>query len=130
MELDITFPGGMRVDAHFGNFIVETDQEGSAPAPFALFLASIGTCAGYYVLEFCQKRGIPTEGIRIVQRTHTDRASGMVSQITLDIQLPPDFPEKYSASIIRAAELCKVKKHLEKPPAFNVFTTITQTISA
>lgn len=130
MELEITFPGGTRVDAHFGNSIVETDQDGSAPAPFALFLASIGACAGYYVLEFCRQRNIPTAGIRVMQHTHTDHATGMVNQITFDIQLPPDFPQKYVASVIRAAELCKVKKHLEAPPSFNVFTTIAQPIPA
>ena len=130
MELEITFPGGARVDARFDNFIVETDQEGSAPAPFALFLASIGTCAGYYVLEFCQKRGIPTEGICIVQRTSTDHITGMVNLIALNIQLPPRFPEKYVASVMRAAELCKVKKHLETPPVFSIFTTVTQAIPA
>ena len=48
MEMLIDFPGGSRVDAHFGPFAVATDQPpaSGAPTPFALFLASIGTCAG------------------------------------------------------------------------------------
>ena len=79
MEMIIDFPGGSRVDAHFGPFTVGTDQlpDISAPSPFALFLASIGTCAGYYVHEFCLKRGISTEGVRIVEHTHSG-ADGMV----------------------------------------------------
>ena len=74
MEMEITFPGGARVDANFGGMTVKTDQpvqgggQGSAPTPFATFLASIGTCAGIYVLGFCQQRGIPTE-------RHQDRAA-------------------------------------------------------
>ena len=124
MEMVIDFPGGAKVDAHFGPFTVKTDQPpaSSAPTPFAMFLASIGTCAGIYVLGFCQQRGIPTEGIRIVQRMHNDPQSGMVHQIDLEIQTPPSFPEKYLPSLIRSAELCMVKKHLEKPPQFNVYT--------
>jgi hypothetical protein len=49
MEMEITFPGGARVDASFGPYVVQTDQpsagggEGSAPTPFAVFLASLGT---------------------------------------------------------------------------------------
>jgi len=76
MEMEITFPGGARVDATFGPYIVRTDQppqaggEGSAPTPFATFLASLATCAGIYVLEFCRQRGLPTAGIRLIQRTH------------------------------------------------------------
>jgi ribosomal protein S12 methylthiotransferase accessory factor len=123
MEMMIDFPGGSRVDAHFGPFTVKTDQPpaSSAPTPFAVFLSSIGTCAGIYVLGFCQQRGLPTEGIRILQRVHTDM-TGMVGQIDLEIQTPPDFPEKYLPSLIRSAELCAVKKHLEKPPKFRIYT--------
>ncbi|MGB8647269.1 MAG: OsmC family protein [Anaerolineae bacterium] len=126
MEMIIDFPGGSRVDAHFGPFTVMTDQPpaASAPAPFDMFLASIGTCAGIYVLGFCRQRGISSEGIRIVQRIESDRATGMVTNIYLDIEVPPDFPEKYKPALIRSAEQCKVKKHLEHPPKFEV-TTVT-----
>lgn len=128
MEMVIDFPGGSRVDAHFGPYTVNTDQppmgggEGSAPTPFAIFLSSIGTCAGIYVLGFCKQRGLATDGIRIVQRVHNDPATRMIGKVDLEIQVPPDFPEKYHESLIRSAELCAVKKHLENPPQFDVFT--------
>ncbi len=124
MEMIIDFPGGSRVDAHFGPFTVQTDQPpvASAPTPFAMFLASISTCAGIYVLGFCQQRGISSDGIRIVQRTHNDPLSGMVGKIDLEIQVPPGFPERYLPSLVRSAELCAVKKHLERPPKFEVYT--------
>jgi len=128
MEMMIDFPGGARVDAHFDVHTVKTDQppagggENSAPGPFDTFLASIGTCAGIYVLGFCRQRGISVEGMHIVQRTHTDPATGMVGQIDLEIQTPPGFPEKYLPALIRSADQCKVKKHLERPPKFDVYT--------
>ena len=130
MEMLIDFPGGARVDAHFGPYTVMTDQppagggEGSAPTPFALFLASIGTCAGIYVQGFCKSRGLPAEGIRIVEKVHSDPASGMVQRVDLEIQAPPDFPEKYLPSLIRSADLCAVKKHLEYPPQFDITTSV------
>jgi putative redox protein len=125
MEMEITFSGEARVDANFGGFTIKTDQPpvASAPTPFATFLASIGTCAGIYVLGFCQQRGIPTQGIQIVQRMHSDRMTGLIGQIELEIQLPPDFPEKYKAAVVRSAEQCAVKKHLEHPPVFNITTS-------
>ena len=130
MEMEITFPGGARVDANFGPYTVQTDQppmgggEGSAPTPFAVFLSSIGTCAGIYVLGFLRKRGLPTEGVSLRQRMRTDPMTGMVSDIEIDIQLPPDIPEKYHEALIRTAELCAVKKHFEAPPAFNIRTRV------
>ena len=129
MEMEITFPGGARVDASCGGLSVKTDQPvqrggtGSAATPFATFLASIGTCAGIYVLGFCQQRGLPTKDIKIIQRMQSNPTTGLVGKISLDIQLPPDFPEKYKAAVIKSAEQCAVKKHLEHPPVFDVTTS-------
>jgi ribosomal protein S12 methylthiotransferase accessory factor len=128
MEMIIDFPGGARVDAHFGPYTVHTDQppagggEGSAPTPFAVFLASLGTCAGIYVLGFCRQRGLSAEGIRIIQRMHSNPMTGMVGKFELEIQVPPSFPEKYRPSLVKSAELCAVKKHFENPPQFEILT--------
>lgn len=126
MELEINFPGGARVDAALGPHTIRSDQppggggEGSAPTPFGLFLASIGTCAGIYVLGFCRQRGLPTDGLRITQRNHADPNSGMIGRIELEIELPEGFPEQYREPVIRAADLCAVKKHLQDPPEFDI----------
>ena len=131
MEMVISFPGGARVDAAgYDGLIIKTDQppsgggEGSAPTPFALFLASMGTCAGIYVLSFCQQRGIPTEDVHIRQSMEMDPMTHMVSQVNLDIDLPAGFPEKYKTALIKSAQLCAVKRHLENPPKFKIETHI------
>jgi putative redox protein len=129
MEMTVDFPGGARVNAHFGTHTVLTDQpkedggEGTAPAPFDLFLASLATCAGFYVLSYCKTRGISTEGIRLIQKLEYDSAGKMIQKIRLEIQLPPEFPSKYHPAVIRAAGSCFVKKHLENPPSFEIVTT-------
>lgn len=128
MDMLIDFPGGARVDAHFNGHSVHTDQppqgggEGSAPTPFMHFLASIGTCAGIYVLGFCRNRGLSTEGISLRQSSQYDRQTGMVGEVELQIELPPDFPERYREPLIRSVELCAVKQHLEDPPQFSIRT--------
>jgi putative redox protein len=129
MEMTVNFPGGARVDAHFGSFTVATDQpkaaggEDSAPSPFEIFFASLATCAGFYVLGFCRSRGIPVEGIKLIQKMERNATTKMVDKILLDIQLPSGFPEQYQSAVIRAAESCLVKKHLEKPPLFEIRTS-------
>jgi putative redox protein len=130
MEMIIDFPGGAKVDAHFDQFTVKTDQpavgggDGSAPTPFDTFLASIGTCAGIYVVGFCKQRGLSTDGIRIVQRMYRDPSTGMIGKIELEIQAPSTFPEKYLPALVHSAEMCAVKKHLEYPPKFDVHTKV------
>jgi ribosomal protein S12 methylthiotransferase accessory factor len=129
----IDFPGGARVDAHFGGFTVPTDQppngggQGSAPTPFLTFLTTIGTCAGIYVLGFCRQRGIPTDEIRLVQRMRVNPMSGMVTDIGVTIELPASFPAKYVDAVVRAADQCAVKKHFEHPPVIRVDSVLGAT---
>ncbi len=128
MSLDIvvTPEGGKKVDARFLGFTVHTDQsregggEGSAPEPFMYFLASIATCAGIYVVGFCQGRDIPTDGIRLVQRHEFDEKTGRLTSVKLDVEVPPTFPAKYVKALERVASLCTVKRTIENPPSFEV----------
>jgi ribosomal protein S12 methylthiotransferase accessory factor len=128
-EMIVSFPGGKRVDASFGGFKVETDQSeknggaGAAPEPFELFLASLATCAGIYVLSFCQNRNIPTDGVRLVQQLERD-AEGKILTITIRIEVPPAFPEKYHEALVRVAAKCAVKKTIESPPKFAIETVV------
>lgn len=130
MDMEVYFTGNKKVTADYKGFTVETDQsvkaggDGSAPAPFDLFLISLGTCAGIFVLEFMQKRELDTSDTRVLLSMERDPESHLISKITMEIKLPADFPEKYKAAVIRAAELCTVKRHLMQPPAFDITTTI------
>ncbi len=120
MEMTIEFPGGDRVDAVMNGVRLVTDQDGSSPSPFQLFLASIGTCAGIYVSSFLRQRNLPTAGLVIRQRMVPDPATRLIGRIELDIDLPPGVPDQYRGALIRAAQLCAVKKHLERPPEIEV----------
>jgi ribosomal protein S12 methylthiotransferase accessory factor len=131
MDIEISFPGGKRVEAVAGNFRIATDQpvedggEGSAPAPFTLFLASLGTCAGLYVLAFCKARGISTEGVRLTQRSEKD-SKGRLARVAIDVHVPSHFPERYREGVAHAAAACKVKKTIADPPAFDVLTVVDE----
>ncbi len=120
-EMRVDFPSGKRVTAHYDGFDIATDQgvdsggEGTAPEPFDLFLASLATCAGYYVKKFCDGRSIPTDGVSIHQSWERNEDKKLV-RIAIRIQVPPDFPEKYHKALVRAANTCTVKKTLADPP--------------
>jgi len=128
-SMTVSFPGGFRVDAHYNSFTICTDQSekyggnASAPEPYDLFLASLATCAGIYVLKFCTSRSIPSDGISLVQSWQRDK-HGKIASIALDIVVPPSFPERYHQALIRTASQCAVKKTLENPPLLEVTTSV------
>jgi len=120
-EMTVSFPGGKRVTAHYGGFDIATDQgedsggDGTAPEPFDLFLASLAACAGYYVLTFCDSRDISTDGVRLRQSWERDDNNKLV-RVKIEIQVPPDYPDKYRKALVRAVNTCSVKKTILDPP--------------
>lgn len=125
-EIKVTFPGGLRVDAEYKGHVVKTDQpvhqggEGTASSPFDLFLVSIASCAGFYTLAFCKERDIPTEKAGVVMRMEKNPETKMIGKISIEIQLPAEFPERYKRAIIKAVDTCTVKAHLLKPPVIEI----------
>lgn len=121
---NVFFPGGKRIDAEVGPHLIRTDQPvdrggtGTAPEPFALFAASIGTCAGLYMLAFCSARNLSVEGLSLRERLHFE--GDRLAAVELDVQLPPGFPERYREAVLRAAEECKVKRAIQAQPRFVV----------
>lgn len=129
MDMEMSFPGGVKVEARYKGFTVHTDQpvsaggEGSAPSPFDLFLASIGTCAGYFALRFCQQRGIDTQDLAVSLTGEREQEHGPISRLVIDLKLPREFPDKYREAIVRAVDQCTVKRHILSPPVFEVNLT-------
>ena len=129
MEMQIHFPGGKRVTSSYKDFTVETDQpqseggEGAAPEPYDLFLSSLGTCAGIYIVYFCESRNIPTDGLSMTLRFERNESSHLVEKIAIKVHLPSGFPDKYRKAVIRAAQMCTVKRSLAHPPEIEVTTT-------
>ena len=127
--LVVSFPSGKRADAQYKGFSIRTDQspqgggEGVAPEPFDLFLASIATCAGVYVKGYCDAREIPTNGLTLEMQAERDAEKHRVARLVLEIRLPEGFPQKHRDAVVRAAELCAVKRHILEPPAFEIRTT-------
>jgi putative redox protein len=127
--MEIRFTGGLKVQAEFDGLVVETDQpresggDGSAPGPYDLFLASLGTCAGFFALRFMQQRGIDPEGARLTLASERDPETKLATTVKIGLELPEGFPEKYREAIARAMDQCKVKRQLEHPPT--VVATVT-----
>jgi ribosomal protein S12 methylthiotransferase accessory factor len=129
--MTVRFPGGKRVNADYDGFEIATDQavdsggDASAPEPYDYFLASLATCAGIYVLSFCQKRKIPSDGIRLTQSWSREEKTNRLESVRISIEVPVAFPAKYHSALVRAASQCSVKKTLENPPEFQVETVVS-----
>jgi ribosomal protein S12 methylthiotransferase accessory factor len=125
-ELKVVFPGNYKINVEYKGFTVKTDQpvrdggDDTAPSPFDYFLASLAACAGYYALAFCKERQIPTGGLGVTMTTERGEVSKMIDKISIVVDVPAGFPEKYRFALLKAVDHCTVKAHMMKPPQFEV----------
>jgi ribosomal protein S12 methylthiotransferase accessory factor len=125
-EINVTFPGNLRVEANIGEFVIPTDQpvkaggDGSAPSPFVLFASSIATCAGYFAMKFCRTRELDTTGMKLSMKYDWDAEQKRYPKMSIELTLPEGFPEKYHSAILRAMDQCVVKQHILNPPEFEI----------
>lgn len=125
-EIKVTFEGNLKVKAEYRGMSILTDQpvyaggDGSAPSPFDLFLVSIATCAGYYVLAFCKQRNLPVEGIYLMMSMEKGQASRTIEKVRINLHLPATFPERFREAVVRAADQCTVKAHILNPPVIEI----------
>ena len=130
MEMTVSFAGGKKVNAAYKGFTVRTDQpkedggDNSAPEPYDLFLASVGTCAGVYIAYFCEERGLDTRDIHLTLRFNRNEEKRLIDRIRIHIDLPSDFPSKYRNAIVKTAGLCTVKRTLMDPPEISITAAI------
>jgi len=126
MQVKVRFLDNLRLEAHFDDFTVITDQpirykgDGTAPGPFDYFLASSALCAAYFAKVYCNTRDIPTEDITIVQDNIVDPENRYQQTFKIRAELPEGIAEKDRIGIIRAMDRCTVKRVIQNGLGFEV----------
>ena len=102
--MKVFFPGGKKISASYKDHVIQTDQsiksggENLHPSPFDLFKASLGTCMGAYVMEFCLERKIPLDSISINYEFIGD---SVIEEVKSTIIVDERFPKSIIKQLLR-----------------------------
>lgn len=114
----ITHEGGLRFAADVRSHRIVVDQpqraggDDTGVMPIELLGVSLGTCIALYVQQFCQTRGIATEGMRIELQQYGAANPGRIGEFDVKVVLPTELPAQYAEMLERVARSC---------PAHNTF---------
>lgn len=128
MQINIKFLENLKLEAHFDDFTLITDQpirykgNGTAPSPFDYFLASSALCAAYFVKVYCIARNIPTEDIRLTQNNIVDPENRYKQIFNIQVELPESISEHDREGILKSIDRCTVKKVIQQTPEFKIET--------
>jgi putative redox protein len=124
--IDIRFGENTEVIATVRGFEIVTDQplasggKNTAPDPFSLFLASVGTCAGYYALRYCRANGIDASKVELKLTAIRDIQTRKMTKLRTDVRLPEGTDRLHQEGVRIAIDECAVKKAMQDMPVFEV----------
>jgi len=122
MEVTIEHLGGVQFEIKARQHTIVSDQpaegggfdEGMTPPE--LLLASLGSCAGFYVAQYLKKYQLAQEGTRV--RVTADKAQNppRMENFRIEIDVPASFSKEQQDGIERAVHHCLIHNTLLHPP--------------
>jgi uncharacterized OsmC-like protein len=121
MEMTIHHLGDVRFEVSARGHRVICDQprsnggEDVGMSPPEFLLASLGTCAGYYAVQYLKTRNLPLEGLAV--RVEAEKATQPARLGTFRIEITaPGLDERHTAGVMRAVKSCLIHNTLLQPP--------------
>jgi putative redox protein len=121
-ETTVKFRSGVSFDVESRGHKLVSDQPreiGGADdgmTPPELFLASIGTCAGYYAIQYLKARNLPQQGLNGRGWAEKAMQPARIGTIRIDVEAPGAEDEKNQAGLVRAVEKCLIHNTLLHTP--------------
>ena len=121
MEAIIRYTEGVKFEAECRGHTVLCDQPpdnggadtGMSPPEF--LLASLGTCAGFYALQYLKTRGLPVEGLKVRIAAEKAKAPARLGSFRIEVYAPR-LKAAHQEGILRAVKACLVHNTLVHPP--------------
>ncbi len=124
---EIKYINGKKFSAQNRTHTIIIDQpkegggEDQGPTPPELFIDSLGSCIGVYVLAFCKNTGLDSSGMKI--NLEWEKASDKPSRIktiSAKIYLPNADVGARKAALLKVAESCLVHETIRSHPDIKI----------
>lgn len=121
MELTVQHVGDVRFEIAVRGHRLICDQPvenagadaGMSPPEF--LLASLGTCAGYYAVQYLKTRGLPLDGVSVRVSAAKELKPARMENFRIQVITPP-LDERHREGVLRAVKQCLVHNTLLNPP--------------
>jgi putative redox protein len=125
MNITVKYVKGVKFEVAAGDHRLVCDQpiehggENQGPTPPDFLLASLGTCVGYYALQYLKLRSLPSEGLVVTVRAEKAKQPARLVNFNVDVVVP-GLEEKHVVGVTRAASACLIHNTLTSPPAISI----------
>jgi uncharacterized OsmC-like protein len=129
MEVLVNYLGAVQFEAKARTHTIACDQpedkggfdEGMTPPE--LMLASVGTCAGYYAVQYLKARHLDAGGMSLRVTSELARNPARLSTFKIEVQIPAQLDEHHREGMLRSVKSCLIHNTLLNPPRIEVDIT-------
>jgi uncharacterized OsmC-like protein len=126
METTVRFLDGVRFEAEARGHAVLCDQplenggQDSGMTPPEFLLASLGTCAGYYALQYLKARQLKTTGLVVKVEAGKAAQPPRMDNFRIFIDIPGLDDLRHREGVIRAAKNCLIHNTMLHAPSIEI----------
>ena len=106
---------------------IENGGADSGMTPPELMLASLGTCAGYYALQYLNARKLPEAGLAVRVEAEKAAAPARLGKFRIFVTAPA-LEERHVEGLLRAIRACLIHNTLHANPEIETVVQMADTI--
>lgn len=93
-------------------------DEGMTPPE--LFLASLGTCAGFYAVQYLKKHNLSREGTLVRVSAEKAKHSARLDNFRIEVEVPEGVSDAHRIGVEKAVHHCLIHNTLLHPPKITI----------
>jgi uncharacterized OsmC-like protein len=122
LEVNVQHLGGVQFEVKAGRNTVVSDQPESdggfdeGMTPPELLLASLGSCAGFYAVDYLKRQKLPMEGVRVRVTAEKAKNPPRIDNFRIEVDVPAGLSEEHKQGVEGAVHRCLIHNTLLHPP--------------
>lgn len=122
----VKYEGGLKFTAEARGHKIAVDQPEAAGGadqgmtPPELLAASLGSCIGVYIVEYCHRARINCEGMTIDVAWEKASDPARIGRMRAIVDIPEGIPETRRSAVRRVAEKCLIHQTLHGRPDITI----------
>ena len=133
MEVKVSHLDRVRFNIQSGSHTIVCDQpaenggEDSGMTPPELLLASLGSCAAFYAVEYLRTRNLARSGVEVSVTADKLRQPARLGNFRIHVVCPVPLTEVQTEGLMRSVHHCLVHNTLLTPPDIAIVLTTKET---
>ena len=129
MEVKVSHVDGVRFAIQARSHIVTSDQpmenggEDSGMTPPEFLLASLGSCAAYYAVEYLRTRNLAQTGVEVSVSAEKLMKPARLGNFRIHVLCPVKLNPEQTEGVMRSVHHCLVHNTLLSPPEIKIDLT-------